>query len=366
MAILNFPDTTGQPIDGSFTHEANGVLYSWDGYKWTANTEGGGGDANHNDGPTPPTTGDLGDQWYNTDDGRLYTYTADSSGTLVWIDASPDSIAGDGGGSGGGDTYWTRNGTTLEPANAGDDVDLGNIQLNANGTAVFNQNTDAKTVDISLVKTSGEGVGDNGGIALSLSNNGSVADGRTVGLSFRPGTGSGGSPARGWLRYESGSGSHAGEFHFDVRTTTTGVDATALRITSDGDTLCQYWRDNTTSNSTNAFITGQGALRIVSSAARYKTNVRDIGDAYANKALALRPVVFNSLCKSDDPDTDFLGFVAEEVVELFPEIGFYEEDGTVSGIQYDRMSPILVNLIKQQNTRIEALEAEVQALKGGN
>jgi hypothetical protein len=44
MAILNFPDTTGQPIDGSFTFEENGVLYSWDGYKWTANTEGG--DAN--------------------------------------------------------------------------------------------------------------------------------------------------------------------------------------------------------------------------------------------------------------------------------------------------------------------------------
>ncbi len=39
MAILNFPDAAGQPIDGSFTYEDNGVLYSWDGYKWTANSE---------------------------------------------------------------------------------------------------------------------------------------------------------------------------------------------------------------------------------------------------------------------------------------------------------------------------------------
>ena len=98
MAILNFPDTTGQPIDGSFRYQDNGILYIWDGYKWTADAGSSGGNGNHTDGPTPPTTGEVADQWFNTDDGRLYTYTEDSSGTLVWIDASPDSIAGDGGG----------------------------------------------------------------------------------------------------------------------------------------------------------------------------------------------------------------------------------------------------------------------------
>ena len=36
MATLNFPDTTGQPTDGSFTYEENGVIYVWDGAKWTA------------------------------------------------------------------------------------------------------------------------------------------------------------------------------------------------------------------------------------------------------------------------------------------------------------------------------------------
>ena len=41
MAILNFPPTAGQPTDGSFTYEDNGVLYSWDGYKWEANSESG-------------------------------------------------------------------------------------------------------------------------------------------------------------------------------------------------------------------------------------------------------------------------------------------------------------------------------------
>ncbi len=40
MAILNFPDTTGQPTDGTFTYEFEGITYTWDGEKWIA--QGGG------------------------------------------------------------------------------------------------------------------------------------------------------------------------------------------------------------------------------------------------------------------------------------------------------------------------------------
>jgi hypothetical protein len=40
MTVLNFPDTTGQPTDGSFKYEANGIVYSWDGQKWTAEGTG--------------------------------------------------------------------------------------------------------------------------------------------------------------------------------------------------------------------------------------------------------------------------------------------------------------------------------------
>lgn len=33
---FNFPDTSGQATDGSFTHTAGGITYSWDGSTWTA------------------------------------------------------------------------------------------------------------------------------------------------------------------------------------------------------------------------------------------------------------------------------------------------------------------------------------------
>ena len=39
MTVLNFPSTNGQPTNGSFTHEQNGIIYSWDGDKWSASAE---------------------------------------------------------------------------------------------------------------------------------------------------------------------------------------------------------------------------------------------------------------------------------------------------------------------------------------
>ena len=35
MAI-NFPATTGQATDGSFTHTASGITWAWDGTTWNA------------------------------------------------------------------------------------------------------------------------------------------------------------------------------------------------------------------------------------------------------------------------------------------------------------------------------------------
>ena len=35
MAI-NFPATTGEATDGSFTHTASGITWSWDGTTWNA------------------------------------------------------------------------------------------------------------------------------------------------------------------------------------------------------------------------------------------------------------------------------------------------------------------------------------------
>jgi hypothetical protein len=72
--------------------DLNSMLY-WDGSAWVLLGGGTGGGANvytsHQ--PPPADVSAAGDLWFNTSDGRLYTYLRDVGGSVQWVDASPDS-----------------------------------------------------------------------------------------------------------------------------------------------------------------------------------------------------------------------------------------------------------------------------------
>ena len=82
MAI-NFPSTTGQPTDGSFTHVVGNITYRWNGVSWTASVFSGG------------SLDDLTnvDALTNIANGKILKY---NSGSELW------EVADDGGGGGGG------------------------------------------------------------------------------------------------------------------------------------------------------------------------------------------------------------------------------------------------------------------------
>ena len=121
-------------------------------------------------------------------------------------------------------------------------------------------------------------------------------------------------------------------------------------------------------------------LRSVSSI-KYKTGVEDAWLDYAKKLYDLRPVYYKSLGEFDNPDWSYWGFIAEEVAEVDPRLAHFkttetsfDENGErvetqlaepeVEGVQYDRMVPLLLMLMKEQKEQIETLQAEVAALKG--
>ena len=92
-------------------------------------TGGGGGGASVDVGETPPdparaTEGDL---FWSETSGRLYVFAQGA-----WIDASPD-----GGSGSGGSSFWTRDGTTLSPANDGDTVNVGKFTGSTTGLAGY-------------------------------------------------------------------------------------------------------------------------------------------------------------------------------------------------------------------------------------
>ena len=137
MAI-NFPATSGQPTDGSYTHTVGNITWLWDGLTWrsgvssstnesdpifTSSTAGSitstnianwntayswgdhsqagygsGGGASVTTSDTAPTSPSDGDLWWQSDTGYLKIYYNDGDSTQ-WVDASP---AGTGSGGGGG------------------------------------------------------------------------------------------------------------------------------------------------------------------------------------------------------------------------------------------------------------------------
>jgi hypothetical protein len=87
------------------------------------------------------------------------------------------------------------------------------------------------------------------------------------------------------------------------------------------------------------------------SSRRFKENIVDL-EPTAEKVEKLRPVRYNKI----DSEATEIGLIAEEVAELFPEVVTYNENGQPSGVQYQRLSVILLKTVQELTERINKLE----------
>lgn len=105
-------------------------------------------------------------------------------------------------------------------------------------------------------------------------------------------------------------------------------------------------------------LNGVNGFATCSSSARYKYNINDYrsGSGLLNK---LRPVTFNWTAGNALD----LGLVAEEVAAIDPLLVTYNDKGEVEGVKYDRIGVVLINTVKEQQSRIEHFERELAELK---
>lgn len=116
-------------------------------------------------------------------------------------------------------------------------------------------------------------------------------------------------------------------------------------------------------------IDPNGQLVAPSSSRRYKQDVRDMGDA-SRRLLDLRPVTFRYAARSTAGDTNAdYGLIAEEVSEVYPDLVSRNAAGEPEAVQYQKLTPMLLNeLQRQQRTidelmrRLSAAEAALRAL----
>ncbi|MHC4806432.1 MAG: tail fiber domain-containing protein [Planctomycetota bacterium] len=95
------------------------------------------------------------------------------------------------------------------------------------------------------------------------------------------------------------------------------------------------------------------------SSIRWKTDIRAIHDPLG-KVLRLRGVYFD-WDKQHGGHHD-LGMVAEEVGEVLPEIVTYEENSVyATGMDYSKLTPILVEAVKELKAENESLKMQLEA-----
>jgi hypothetical protein len=116
----------------------------------------------------------------------------------------------------------------------------------------------------------------------------------------------------------------------------------------------------TVGGGTTVLINADGQLGTVVSSARYKRDIRDMGTRSQN-LLRLRPVTFRY--KTDPQAEQQYGLIAEEVVQVYPELVTKGSDGQVQSVQYHQMIPMLLNELQHQQREIaeQSRQLSVQA-----
>jgi hypothetical protein len=139
----------------------------------------------------------------------------------------------------------------------------------------------------------------------------------------------------------------------------------------------------TTASAANAFLdsgTSNSLLRSTSSI-RYKTDIESIDRHRADAVLRLRPIWYRSKAEADRKDWSWYGLIAEEVAETEPRLVHWtyledayeefegkrqlKEDAELvpDGVQYERLTVLLLDVVQRQQKAIETLEAKVAALE---
>ena len=104
-------------------------------------------------------------------------------------------------------------------------------------------------------------------------------------------------------------------------------------------------------SSASGIIKYSGTLE-ENSSKRYKTNISCISDDYVNNILKLSAKKYNY----KKTDKESFGFIAEEVIDILPEIVGLDSENNPDSIAYIKLIPLIIQKIQDINNRLQELE----------
>jgi len=161
-----------------------------------------------------------------------------------------------------------------------------------------------------------------------------------------------------------------GSNNIDIGNFGNAGEANTIRI-GDGGTQTRAFiagiRGETTGvpNGVTVLIDSQGQLGTVSSSRRFKTDIRDMGNA-SSALMRLRPVTFKYKPELDPSGTKQYGLIAEEVEEVLPDLVARDKDGNIETVKYHLLSALLLNELQKQQHAQHAQADQIRELRTQN
>jgi hypothetical protein len=166
-------------------------------------------------------------------------------------------------------------------------------------------------------------------------------------------------------------GLSAGEFingsnNIDIGNGGTSSDNAVIRIGNQGVQTATYIAgiyDVAINCCLPVYMSSTGQLGFLVSSQRYKDDIRDMGDA-SSRVMELRPVTFHyKKSVSGGSNAMQYGLIAEEVARIYPDLIVRDSHGEIEAVQYEKLTPMLLNELQKESELIRKLEGRLQALE---
>jgi len=159
-----------------------------------------------------------------------------------------------------------------------------------------------------------------------------------------------GSSSRQWAE------AHVDHGHIDDITSTGTSNLAAVNVTG------QLTASNGARIAGNVVLSSDDSIKagsfITYSDATLKENIEVISNPI-DKIMSMRGVTYNFKSNSDNPE---VGFLAQEMKQSVPEVVYGNGDGNL-GIDYAKLTSVLVEAIKTQQTQIQEQQSQIDELK---
>ena len=236
----------------------------------------------------------------------------------------------------------------------------GNLALYSNTIGSYNTATGYNALNYNTTGNHNTADGDSA-LGNNTTGNNNTADGAdalqdntTGSFNTAVGNGAGQNLTTGSNNIEIGNAGVAGEF----KTIRIGTAGTQRK------TFIAGISEATVASGVGVIVGSSGQLGTVVSSERFKDAIRPM-DKASEAILALKPVTFRYKKELDPDGIPQFGLVAEEVVNVNPDLVAHDDQGNPYTVRYEAVNAMLLNEFLKEHRKVEELEKQVERLTAG-